>query len=237
METTAVVIPDKAELERENSLIVSRANDLVVNSVESFVDAGAFLKDCADVIRKIHTHVDPVVESTNAAHKAATKLRADLLTMPTLARSVVSLKMVKWETAEKARAAEAERQARAKLQAEEDERRAALAEKALKVGDQATSEAIVQTIGTPPSRPIALPVEAQPPPKVEGVSLRDNWKARAKPGDPIGALIEAAAKNPALRVFLMIDTTALNKEAKLRKETFNVPGFEAWNDRGTAVRT
>ena len=30
---------------------------------------------------------------------------------------------------------------------------------------------------------------------------------------------------------------ALNREAKLKKQSFDVPGFEAWNDPGTSVRT
>jgi hypothetical protein len=177
------------------------------------------------------------VSAANESHKAATKLRADLLTSPTLARSVVSNKMATWEQRERDRAAEAERQARAKVQAEEDEKRLRLAEKAENVGDKETASAILDTIGEAPTRPVTLPVEAQRPTPVAGVSMRDNWRARALPGNPLGDLIKAAAANPGLEVFLTPNYSALNQEARLKKQRFSIPGFEAWNDRGTSVRT
>lgn len=79
---------------------------------------------------------------------------------------------------------------------------------------------------------IAAPVAQT---KVAGTTMKDNWIARLK-SDITAAeakklIVAAVAANPMLLGVIEIDTGALNKLAKGLHEAFDVPGYEAFNDR------
>lgn len=68
-----------------------------------------------------------------------------------------------------------------------------------------------------------------------GVSSRDTWKAE---GWDIEALIKAAAKSPkTFARFLQFNESALNTEARMQKDKFDVPGCKAIQGFSATVRT
>lgn len=94
--------------------------------------------------------------------------------------------------------------------------------------------------------PITTAAPVAPPTyqKAAGTAGREYWSAVPSPKDPIcgeelaalRTLVQAAAKNDSLLCYLILDQSALNREATNKKTLFNVPGYEAQSRNSTSFR-
>lgn len=71
-------------------------------------------------------------------------------------------------------------------------------------------------------------------PKVDGISVRDNWKARVI---DFPMLLHAIVEGKAPVALITVDDKALNALASSVKDTVTYPGIEFYNDKIVSVRT
>lgn len=235
MEAELLAPADKAEIEQQTSALVEYANALVVDSEVKYTEAAHFSVECARTVKGIKERLDPICEATDKAHKAATKLRGDLLAVPMMARSLVDQKVTAWHHQQAELRAAAERKLREEQQKKADEERLALAEKAEAIGDVETRDVLLDKLGAPSPRPLSAPVDVPKPPKVQGFAVGTSYGSRLKP-DGLKELVAAASKNDALLCYLMADMGALNRSARAQREAFAVPGVELVTSGVTRVR-
>lgn len=132
------------------------------------------------------------------------------------------------ETEERARVAAEQR----RLQAEAEDRRLAEAAAAEHRGDTETATRLIEAPIEVPvvvMRPVFVPVAPVPAkPAAAGLSFRDNWTAKVT---NLMTLIKAVADGTVAVTLLEPNMTALNGMARSLKDSMNIPGVEAKNER------
>ncbi len=214
---TAETVPQPIEnLEREALPIVEQANALVVFDATSFDEAGEKLVGIKGIQKKIHASCDPVVAATNAAHKAATKQRRELLDPLQAAERLVKGLMGDYvEEVEKRRRKEDARLAAEAAAMNDDDRieEAAALEAA---GEHDAAEAVLNDTA------VAPPVTSEAVPKTAGVSYRTAWCAVVVSKD---LLIRAVADGTVPSTMLEPSMTSINQFARATKGEVQVPGL------------
>jgi hypothetical protein len=140
------------------------------------------------------------------------------------AERTVKSEIRRWDDEQERIRQELQRKAQeeADRQAEEERLQAAIVAEEAGASEQEVSE-IVEA----PVVAVAPPVQATYA-KATGISGRDNWKAKVT---DLHALVKAAAKDKSLLPYLEANESALNARAKADKQTLNIPGVVAWNDK------
>lgn len=236
------VIPEEPQLRTETSAIVTSAQSIVVSDDASYSAAGEFLRKVATLKKKVMEVIGPVVTKAHEAHKAAVKMRDELLAPPATAEDLVKRKMATWEN-EQQRLREAEqRRLQAIADKEAEDRRLAEAleaeERAKALAAQNRPEEAAQAeqqVQELLEAPISAPPIQLPPatPKVQGVSMRETWSAQV---DSMMDLVRAIAAGKASIEFVAPNLPALNAQARSLKETFNIPGVRAIKVSSPSVR-
>lgn len=139
-----------------------------------------------------------------------------------------------------AEAREAERKAREKAEAD---RRAAEAARA--AGDVAKAEKLEQRADATQARgeekaanlqaaaaSVVAPVISREPPKVAGISSRENWYAECS---DLMALVKAVAEGRASISYVMANDKLLGQQARSLKDHFVCDGVRVWSDKGLAA--
>lgn len=80
---------------------------------------------------------------------------------------------------------------------------------------------------------VSAPMPVAAAPELKGFGVRDNWKARFV---DLRKLIQAAAADPSLEMYLAFDEKRINAMIKSSKGALKIPGVEAINDKTTTVR-
>lgn len=215
---TTESIPNTAELTKESSIIVQRANALAVASGEEFRIASEELRGIKTYRKRVDDTFGPLVKSAHEAHKQLLATKATFDGPAAQAETIIKRKMGDWELAERKRAAEEERRLREEARKVEEERRLAEAEALEAQGQDEQAEAVI-------AAPAPAPVVVVRPdiPKVQGVSVRKSWKFR----------IVNAALIP--RQYLIPDEKRIGEHARSMKETASIAGVEFYEEAVTSA--
>lgn len=172
MNEIAIKEPDTKEVEAQGANLLKRATDLVVKDDVSFQMAGEIMLDakkCQKAVEWLYA------ESISMAHKLHKSLcaKSNLLSAPAISAELTAKRKMGTyqQEIERDRRAEAERlQRQAEAQAEAE--RIAKAQDQMDKGDLAGCEKTLEA----PSAPVVVRVETPEPPKMAGVSFRDEVK-------------------------------------------------------------
>lgn len=209
--TTATVQTEA--LEREQAEIVRRANDLAVTCGDDYWMAGEELRAIKTYRKAVDDTFGPLAKAAHEQHKAILATKAKFDTPAAQAEATIKRKMCDYQLAERRRAeAEAERQREAMRQ-QEEEKRLREAEELERQGHAEQAEAVI-------AAPVATPVVVARPdvPKVKGVTMRDNWKARVVNEDLIP------------RAYMVPDMKRIGEHARSMKAKAHIPGVEFYNE-------
>ena len=220
---------DVEQVEQQGLVLVQQAEEITVLDTASFQEAGGFLRQIATYLKRVGEVFDPIVDAAHRAHKIAVEQRKKMLEPAQVAERIVKGQMAVYEQTERERVAREQRERDAERRRLEDEARLAVA---ASLEAQGKPEAAQAALTAPVTMPVFTP-PVQAVPKAEGVSFRDQWKARVV--DPV-ALIKAVANGEAPANLVIADQQALNKLAVALKGEMRVPGVESFCDRISSVK-
>lgn len=256
MTTEALTPPaESQQLATQGQELVAAANRLVIADAEGFAYAGEVAKRLRIALKRAEEVLDPFVESAHRAWKTAVAHR-DGIEKPYLdARRIVDAKIQEWDAEQRRLRREAEEAARreqerlereAREQAEAEQRRLQAEaetkrlEEAAALEARGDREAADRLIAAPvvvapvaPAPVFAPPPAVAEPPKVAGISFREEWSAEVV---DFAQLVRASAEQRASLGLLLPNQTALNQMARALKGAFHVPGVKAVSRRITTGR-
>lgn len=165
--------PDTTQLVAEGQLVVSQAREIVVDSAETWANAGEFLRSIKTVRQRIKETFDEPISRAHAAHKSMIRARDQHDSPLKSAEVVVKTRMGAYKAEEARQRAAKEARLRAEAQKQAEELRLAEAERLEAQGRPEQAEAVIAAPVI--AAPVVLPSQA---PKTEGVSTRKVWKFR-----------------------------------------------------------
>jgi hypothetical protein len=199
--TLALSVPDQAKM----ITVIKNNND--------YRRAANILLTIKDIRKKIEATFKPIKQKFDAAKKEVLdqEKAADrpLIEAENWIKPLISGYLIEQE---KIRQAE-ERRLQEQARKEEEERRLLEAIEAEKNGQQDEAQAIIDAPVQAP--PVVVPKAV---PKVEGISMRENWRFR----------IVDEKKIP--REFLRVDEVKIGAYVRAMKSAGNIPGVEIYNE-------
>ena len=220
-ETAVIERPDTTELVAEGQLVVTRAHEIVVDSAQTWTNAGEFLRSIKTVRQRIKDTFDEPINRAHLAHKAMLAAKVEHDEPLKSAEAVVKRKMGDYKAAEERLRQAEERRLREEAQREAEEQRLAEAARLEAEGRKAQADALLEVPVVAP--PVVLPTQA---PRSEGVSTRKVWKYRIV--DP--SVIP--------REWLIPDEKAIGAVVRTRGEAAKgaIPGVEVYSEDSVAVK-
>ncbi|KKM62742.1 hypothetical protein LCGC14_1518630 [marine sediment metagenome] len=216
--TTA--IEGTQEIVQKTDSAIEEAEGYQIESPVVYEAAGMFLKGLKAIQKEINETFDPVVKSTNAAHKeavAAKKKHAEPLKK---AESIVKVKMGTYVQAEERKRRDEERRLQVEARKQEEERRLKEAEMAEAEGDEdAVEEALEEPVVAPPV------VLASSTPKVQGVSYTKVWKYKIVKPDEVPD------------EYKLIDEKKIGQVVRAMKDQTKIPGVQAYSEQSVRSRS
>jgi len=222
-EIVKVKEPDTAAMVAQGKRIIPRLT-IVIKDQDTLDDATKWAQAAEQWIENVEATVDPVVDATNKAHKAAVKMRTDLLAP--IAGPLKLLKSAIFNFIEKKR--REDRQKQLDLEAEQDRKNREdadrIAKAAKKTGaDAETVEAVREEVLSRPA-PIVQPRVVAP----ETVQTRVTWDVDRERYS-LYTLVKAIAAMPEegnhLLELVEPNFVNLRRRAVSGKETAVIPGF------------
>ncbi len=206
-------------IREETSSKVAFAESYQVTDAATCAFAETFAREMRALEKKIDEKLGPAKKATYAGYKAVLDLIKELQESAIKARKIMEPKTVSYRKEEARKLAEENERRRVEAQRKADEERLSRAVKAEESGSAEMAEAILdrETVAPIPER-----VE---PEKTDGVTYRDNWKARV--------VDEKAVP----REWCSPDEMRLNAYAKAMKSAGQIPGVEIYNDRVPVYKT
>jgi hypothetical protein len=199
--TLALSVPEQAHM----ITAITNNND--------YVKAGNILLTIKDIRKKIEATFKPIKQKFDAAKKEVLdqEKAADrpLIEAENWIKPLISGYLIEQE---KIRQAE-ERRLQEQARKEEEERRLLEAIEAEKNGQQDEAQAIIDAPVQAP--PVVVPKAV---PKVEGISMRENWRFRIVDEKTIP------------REFLKVDEVKIGAYVRAMKSAGNIPGVEIYNE-------
>ena len=253
--TDAAVTVTTQELEVQATEIAAKIPLIAITDQASFEAAVEDRGEIKRRLAKIDEVMSPIVSAAHATWKTAVGKREQLRGPFVEADKAYARAMGAYEQEQERLRREQEaaaRRERERLEAEErarvaaeqerlrkaeEDRRLAAAAAAEAKGDAETAERLISApvvVPTVAPRPVYVP--PPPPaqkPTAQGVSFRDSWSAKVT---NLMALVQAIAKGEQPITLIDANQTALNGLARTLKQSMNVPGVEAVNERLAAQR-
>lgn len=217
-----LMVTAPAELESEVPEIVKAAHALVVVYPGDFQIAGDFLKRVSSAEHLGEAFFEPLVKSTDAAHKAACAARKRIMGPLAEAKKAVNTKMMHFLDSERRKAEEERRRLQAVVDEHARKEREALEAKAAKAKKPETQQKHLEAAAAVVAPVVQVPSAA---PVVEGFSTVKTWKHRVL--DPLDVP----------RRFLMVDEKKLAQYARTMKEGAEVPGVEFYCEESARLRS
>ena len=212
------------KVEKKALSLPDRAKAIIVNSDDTYKEAGEFLRDIKTLHKAITEHHDPMIKAAHEAHRVSIAAKkkftdpldeAERLVKPKMAIYVREIELAKQKEREKL-----EREAREKAEAEALQR----AKEAEAAGDKASAEQILQEAVDSP--PVILESKDDKP-QSEGVSTKKTWKWRLKDESKVD------------RKYMIVDEKKINALVralgKVAQET--VGGIEVFEEINVSVKT
>jgi len=243
----ALTIPKKldavrVEELRKESLKTSRlAEAIVVKDVDGKLGAEKFAKACSDYLKRVTEYFKPEVDARAEAKRQAEADRKELAeTIDAICGPVKeALGTVDQKTRDFIRAEnkriedENQKKLLAAQKAADEEKKVQIAE--LKDIDTPEARRAARELKAAPT--VFAPVQLEQEIKATGGAVhREAWTCIPAREDALGILVTAAAIDHSLLIYLSVNQTALNAEARKSQEKFAVPGFRAVDQGATAHR-
>jgi len=216
-------------VEKEAMSLVTQANAIVISDNASYKTAMDMLpkiKVARKVVKNVFGSVaDQAYKAWKAAKDVYNKFEAPLVEAETRLKNDGG----KWQYEQQQKADEERRVLEARKEEREEERQKKLAKELAKSGQKELAKAVLE-------QPIVVaPIEVKSePPKVEGVSFRENWKAEVI---DLKALAKYVLSNPSMINLLLPNMPALNSMAKGMKANMSIPGVKVVSERVVSSRT
>lgn len=215
--------------ETEALTLEQQADALEIHDQQTYDAVMDFIEGVRFFRRDLDAEYDPLIHTTNQAHKQAITLKKRIekpaIQAELLAKQLkvgFDLKQRRLQDEEQRR-----RDAEAKRQYEED-----LLKQAVHAEDQGAKRKTVDAILRQPDT--APPPAAPPMHRIDKrVYTRDVWKGEVT---DMKKLIAAAASGKASPTLLMANQTAINALAKSLRDTMDIPGLRAYCDKVPAGR-
>lgn len=203
----------QVDLEKEILPVPEQAKQITITDNESYERAAGILKSIKTLRNRIAEAFDPIIKKANEAVKEARASKERYEKPLSDAEAHIKPLMAKYLTEKEKQRKIEEAHKRAEAQAQAEEKRIQQAIKLEQSGNIAAAErALDAPVVSPPV------VEKSTAPKVAGVSMRDNWKARIVDEQLIP------------REFLMPNMVQINQYAKAMKKDGVIPGVEIYNE-------
>ena len=224
-------IEQEQELKRQALTVIERAKIVRIQDQQSYDVATALLlneiipfrkrwKDFWEALRiPAYAAYQAVLTKFNEGDKPAEA-----------AERAVKAEIRRWDEEQERIRQELQRKAQEEAERIEEEQRLRAA---IVAEESGASEQEVSAIVESPVLAVAAPVQPTYQ-RTPGVSGRDNWKAKIT---DFRMLVRAVAAGKVPMEYLMPNESALNARAKADKQTLNIPGVTAWNDRVISGRS
>ena len=218
VEATAIQPPDTTELAVETSIVVRKANELVVDSSETLVAAGEFARCVKTLRHSVADLLDGPIKAAHRAHKEIKGAKNQLDDPLKAAEDVVKGKMGRFQAEQERIRREEEDRLRAAALKEAEEQRIKEAVQLEQQGHDEAAEALIEA----PVRPAPV-VVPKTTPKVAGVSTRVIWRHR---------IVNAALIPPE---YMMPDEKKIGAHGRSMRESASIPGVEFKAESSVAV--
>lgn len=194
-----------------------RAKALAVETADQYQQAAEFLKGLKSLRKKVADTFGPLKQKAHASWKAICAEEQNADAPLDEAERIVKRSMAGYDTEQERLRREEQRRLEALArQLEETERLAAAA--ALEATGSAEDMVEAQALLDAPAAAVVVPI-AKATPKVDGISMRDNWKFE----------IVDATKIP--REYCTPDLVKIGGVVRAMKGAITIPGVRAYNDR------
>ncbi len=215
--TTA--IPETTEIVQKTDSAIEEAEGFKIESPDVYEAAGMFLKGLKAIQKEVNDTLDPVIKSTNTAHKEALSAKKKHTEPLKKAEQIVKGKMATYATEQERVRRDEERKLQVEARKREEERLLKEAEQAEAEGDtDAVEELLEEPVVAPPV------VLASTTPKVAGISYTTVWKFRIK--NPAGIPDK----------YKLIDEVKIGKIVKAMKDQTDIPGVEVYSEQSVRAR-
>lgn len=244
----AIQSPDANQLNTRAHAALTMVESMVIDSQETYDLAADELKAIKHKAKTLEDQRTGITGPINKALKAVNDLFRGPSQYLEQAEKIIKGKMLTYSAEQERIAAEERRKAEALVRAEQERlaREAAAkeaaakaeadaliaagnAEKAAEVQAQAAIEAASITAT---AQVMTAPVVEVSVAKVSGISQRSVWKAEVTDK---AALIAFIAANPQFQNLLEVNTSALNQMAKAMKDTMQIAGVRAFEEKTLAA--
>lgn len=245
-----IAAPDAAQLNTRAQSALAMVESMVIDSQETYDLAADELKAIKFKAKGLEDQRTAITGPINKALKAVNDLFRSPSEYLTKAESIIKNKMIGYTTEQERIAAEERRKAEAAIRAEQArlakeaaDREAAAkieADKLIAAGNaeqaaQVQAEAAIEAANLAATAQVmTAPIAAPAVAKVAGVSMRGVWKAECTDK---AALVAFVAANLQFLNLLDVNTSALNQMAKAMKETMQIAGVRAFEEKQLASRS
>lgn len=197
---------------------------IAITSPEDYTAVAERLKTIKAFQKRVREWFDPLKRKANEAHTALCHEERKLLAPSVQDADRHERAMTAFVTEQDRKRREEERRLREEQRRQEEARRleeaAALERESRATGDEALQQAATSLIEAPlPVMPVVVSTPA--PPKVDGVSYRDTYRAEVFNLD---ALKKASIEIPSFAGLVVPNQSALDGLARSLKTSFDVPG-------------
>ena len=198
---------ESREFVKKTGNIYEEAKALIIKDDDQFHVASDILQAIKGLQKKIDDHYDPAIKKAHEAHKAILEAKNKQNEPLKQAERILKSKIVKYHDEQERIRHEEERKRQEELRKREEERRL---NEAIETDDESLFE-----------EPIAVPeVKIEDTTAHKGISYSTVWKFRV------------IDKKKIPEEYKICDMIKLNQVARAQKENTNIPGGEAYPDRG-----
>lgn len=219
------------ELKQEALTVVQQAQLVKIEDQVTYDAAASLLTEKIIPFRKRWAdYWEPLKKAAWDAHKAVMAKFNDGDKPAENAEKLVKSAIREWDEKQAKIQAELQRKAQEEAEAREREERLQAAIMAEESG--ATNEEVNAIVESPV---VAVAAPVQPTyQKAAGVSTKDNWKCRVT---DLKSLARAVGAGKVPVTYILANESVLNARAKADRETMNVPGCMAVNEKIVSGRT
>ena len=220
----------KQEIQSVSLVLPERARSIKVLDYSSREAANAFFLKCREARKVIAGHYDPKIEEWKAAKKLADENRAKMVAEKATAEApiveaegIVNKEILRFDTEDKKRREEEQREAEAKARKEAEEAALRDAQEAEAAGCKEEAAAIIEEAIT---APVFVPAPPAPT-KLKGSATYTNWKFEVT---GLKALVLAVASGKAPLSYVQADPVAIGSTVRALKESFRCQGIKTWSE-------
>lgn len=215
-------IPETKQIEQNALAAVEQAKAIVINSDDTFQEAGLFLKGLKAIQKSIEDTFSAPIKAAHLAHKAIVAAKDKHYEPVEMAEKIIKAKLAVYHDQEIMNAAqEAEEMAKIARKRAEDEQ-IKLAASLESSGQKLEAAEVLR-------EEITLPViQARLIAKVGGVSFREKWDGKV---ENIGKLVQAIAAGTAPLTLIQVNETVLRQFSESTKGSIKVPGVQFFSTK------